>query len=228
MKKKKTILNNPWFVTLVSTMVGIIAGLYITNYFENNRLYNAKQKALTQVQIELKDNHELLKNFNEKLGEKYEPMFIVFSNLNEDMDLVIHKDSLASFLKSTKKIFSYDSFTTVDATMIELHGDLNFNLENVGLMAKKLSSIVWDSYKQTNFLSITSFDCITNVETFYVLQEEINDIIEVWKNQLYQTFFVQNLKAAEEFMSNWRVLLLKQNLLLEFYKTVDTALTECE
>jgi uncharacterized membrane-anchored protein YhcB (DUF1043 family) len=228
MAKKKISINNPWFVTLISTMIGIIAGLYITNYFENNRLYVDKQKALKQVATELNDNHELLKDFHEKLAEKYDPMAVVFSNLNENMDLVIHKDSLQAFLKSTETMFAYDSFTSVDATQIELHGDLNFNLEAVGLMAKNLSSIVWNSYKQTDFLSITSFPCITNVETFYVMQREINEITEVWKNQLYQTAFVRDMKAAEEFINNWRVLLLKQNLLLEYYKSIDEVLTECK
>jgi hypothetical protein len=228
MVKRKISLNNPWFVTLISTMIGIIAGLYITNYFENNRLYVAKQKALEQVNIELKDNYELLKDFHGKLSEQYEPIYIVFSNLNDNMDLVIHKDSLQNFLKSTEKVFAYDTFTTVDATQIELHGDLNFNLEAVGLMARNLSSIVWDSYKQTDFLSITSFNCMTDVETFYVLQNEINTMTETWKNQLYKTAFVQNDKAAEEFMNNWRVLLLKQNLLLEYYKSIDDIVALCK
>lgn len=228
MVKKKISVNNPWFVTLISTMVGIIAGLYITSFFENSRLHTAKQKALLQVQTELKDNYELLKDFNEKLTEQYDPMAIVLSNLNEKMDLVIHKDSLQSFLKSTRELFAYESFTTVDATQIELHGDLNFNLDGVGLIAKNLSSIVWNSYKQTDFLSITSFSCITNVETFYVMQHEINKITEIWKNQLYQMAFVKNVKAADEFINDWRVLLLKQNLLLEYYKTIDTVLGECE
>jgi len=225
---RKVSLNNPWFVTLISTMFGIIAGLYITNYFENNRLHAAKQKALAQVQTELKDNYELLKDFNNKLAEKYEPMYIVFSNLNENLDLIIHKDSLQTFLKSTQNIFGYDSFTAVDATRIQLNGDLNFNLDSVGLMAKKLSSIVWNSYKQTDFISITSFSCITNVETFYVMQHEVNELTEIWKNQLYQTAFIRNSNAAEEFINNWRVLLLKQNVLLSYYETIDTVVGECK
>ncbi|MEM6722294.1 MAG: hypothetical protein AAF611_23405 [Bacteroidota bacterium] len=228
MGKRKISVNNPWFVTLISTMIGIIAGLYITNYFENNRLYAAKQKALLQVETELNDNHELLKDFNNNLSGKYEPMAVILSNLNAEMNLIIHKDSLQNFLKSTETMFAYDSFTTVNATQIELHGDINFNLDNTGLMAKKLSNIVWDSYKQTDFLSITSFECVTNIETFYVMQQEINKITEIWKNQLYQMAFIRNKKASEDFINNWRVLLLKQNLLLEYYKTIDSILSECK
>lgn len=227
MGKRKISLNNPWFVTLISTMVGIIAGLYITSFFENNRLYNAKENALKQVESELKDNYKLLKEFNEKLAKKYEPVGYLFSNLNEEMNLIIPKDSLQAFKEKTKLVFDYKSFTTVDNASIRLHGDFNFNFE-AGLMGRNLSEIVWNSYKQTDYLSITDFECLTAIESLYQLQEELNRKTEVWKNDFFQGNFISNPAVTEKFMNDWRVLLMKQKLLLDFYKYIDDILADCE
>jgi hypothetical protein len=227
MGKKKISLNNPWFVTLISTMIGIISGLYITSYFENNRLHKAKENALLQVESELKENHALLKDFHEKLAERYEPVGIILSNLDKEMKLVIHKDSLQSFQSNTNKVFTYKSFTAVDATQIQFHGDFNFNIE-AGLMGKKLSSIVWNSYKQMNYLSITSFKCLTDVEAFYELQEEANEKAALWKNEFYKASFTEDKQAIEKFMNAWRMLLLQQKLLLDYYEFIDDILVNCK
>ncbi|MEM6687598.1 MAG: hypothetical protein AAF617_17605 [Bacteroidota bacterium] len=227
MKKKKVSLNNPWFVTLISTMVGIIAGLYITSYFQENKLYTAKEKALSQVKEELYDNRELLKDFYEKLEEKFEPISFVFSFLNEERDLVIHKDSLSSFLAQTKLVFDFRKSIPVDQSHIELQGDLNFNLDS-GLMGKNLSNIVWDSFKQTDFLNITDFTCITDIEAFYVLQKEINRKTENWKNLLYKTDYTRSKEAGDDFISTWQVLLFNQKLLLDYYESIDDVLDNCK
>ncbi|WP_298511520.1 hypothetical protein [uncultured Kordia sp.] len=227
MGKKKISLNNPLFVNLISTMIGIIAGLYITSYFQENKLYDAKEKALIQVKQELHDNYSMLKDFHQKVEEKYEPIAIIASALDANMNLVIPKDSLQVFREQTSIIFDYASFTAVDDTLIQLHGDFNVFIESP-LMAKKLSSLVWNSYKQTDFLSITSFKCITDVEAFYVLQKEANAIKETWKDQLFQMSFARSAKSTEDFVNNWRVLLLKQKLLLDYYQSIDAVLNNCE
>jgi len=228
MKKIKINFNNPWFVTLISTMIGIIAGLYITSYFQKNEMYNAKEKALVKVKKELQDNALILKDFHDKLSEKYEPMSAIFSNLNEHMDLVIPKDSLKAFLEVTDLVFAYDSLTTVSKTKIELHGDVNFNFDEVALFIRDLSDILWSSYKETNYIAITDFDCIARIETFYVLQEEVNRKSDLWKNLLYKTDYVRNSKGIEEFMDTWRILLFKQQLLLELYESIEEVFEDCK
>ncbi|MFK7749643.1 MAG: hypothetical protein AB8B65_14700 [Kordia sp.] len=227
MKKKKISLNNPWFVTLISTMIGIISGLYITSYFENDRLHNAKENALQQVENELKENQILLKDFNEKLNKKHKPVGVLLSKIDDEMNLIIHKDSLESFKSKTSKVFHYTSFTAVDATQIKLHGSFDFKIE-AGLMGKKLSSIVWNSYKQTNYLSITSFKCLTDIETFYELQEEVNVQTATWKKEFYQAGLIGNKQAVKKFMYAWEMLLLQQKLLLDYYGFIDEVLAKCK
>ncbi|MCH2196013.1 hypothetical protein [Kordia sp.] len=61
-----------------------------------------------------------MKDFQEKLDEKYAPMAIITSSLNANMKLVIPKDSLQVFIDKTNKAFTYEGFTAVNDTMIQL------------------------------------------------------------------------------------------------------------
>ena len=106
MARRKINFNNAWFVTLISTMVGIIAGLYITNYFENNRLHTAKENALHQVESELRDNHKMLEIFHEQLASKYKPVGYLLSNLNDNV-LIISKIHWKFLSKEQKMSFSF-------------------------------------------------------------------------------------------------------------------------
>lgn len=227
MKKRKISLNNPWFVTLISTMFGIVSGLYITSHFEKNRLYTAKEKALHQVESELKDNMSLVTELQEQLDTKYEQVDYLLSNLDENQELVISKDSLEVFKRKTAIVFEFEKAEPVSDSKIKLRGDFNFVL-NVRLMGKKLSSIIWNSYKQTDYLSITNFECLTNVEGVYAMQEEVNIQISKWKDTLFQGKFLGDPEATEKFMDQWNSLFVKQKLLLEYYAIIDKVLADCK
>ncbi len=57
------IFKNEWTVTLVSTMLGVIFGLYSTHYFENKQLQEAKNNALEEVRKEISKNEVSLKKY---------------------------------------------------------------------------------------------------------------------------------------------------------------------
>ena len=129
MARRKINFNNAWFVTLISTMVGIIAGLYITNYFENNRLHTAKENALHQVESELRDNHKMLEIFHEQLASKYKPVGYLLSNLNDNV-LIISKDSLEIFKQRTKDVFQFSKAETINDSLLRVRGNFDFKFES--------------------------------------------------------------------------------------------------
>ncbi|WP_046755538.1 hypothetical protein [Kordia jejudonensis] len=227
MKKRKISFNNPWFVTLISTMFGIIAGLYITNHFENKRLLNAKENALQQVENELKDNAKLLTTFHTQIDTKFAPVRYLLANINEAKELIISKDSLETFKHNTASVFEFKKAEKVSDSLLKIRGDFNFTFQ-AELMGKNLSSIIWNSYKQTDYLSITRFECLTNVETYYVMQEEVNTETIQWKNTLYQGAFMGSSLKTEKFISQWQSLYIKQKLLLEYYSVIDDVLSDCK
>jgi len=69
---------------------------------------------------------------------------------------------------------------------------------------------------------------MTNVETFYILQKEANTIKETWKNKLFHMGSVKSTESTQDFVNNWRVLLVKQNLLLSYYESIEMVLNNCE
>ena len=62
------LFNNACTVTLLSTMIGVCAGIYISNYFEKQALLRSKEKAFNEVVTEINDNHRLLESYYEMLN----------------------------------------------------------------------------------------------------------------------------------------------------------------
>ena len=94
-------------------------------------------------------------------------------------------------------------------------------------MIKGLSNITWQSYKQTNYLGITKFRCLVDIEGLYELQNEINEINQLWRDHFLKGDFMTNEKTRNDFMIELRGLIIKQNLLLDFYTYKDEVLKSC-
>lgn len=220
------ILNNSWTVTLVSTMVGIILGLYITNYFEEKKLLKEKENALQQVSKELSDNLLILEEYNEILRQKYDALDYLIGNLNEELELVIHKDSVEQFVQETALIFTFENFENLDNNQVKMRGDLEFFIKSE-LIARNLSRIVWESYKQTNYMSVTEFDCLTEIEAIYSIQKEVNNLNAEWRDYFFKGVFMIGLEEREDFMKLWNQLLMKQKILLKFYRLKSDIMGNC-
>lgn len=226
MKRISKITNSDWTITLVSTMLGIFLGLYFTNIFENRKLINAKENALEQVHNELTDNKNLLDEYYAITNEKFKSITKFLTFVNEDGELITHKDSLNSFKENSKSIFEYVESEPLDGGQIKIKGSLNLSIESM-LLAKKLSHIVWDSYKQTNFMTVTPFECLTGIEPIYELQNEVNDLNAKWKETFYKGDFMTSKNSRSDFMKLWKQLLLRQKLLLQFYGVTDEVMKKC-
>ena len=226
MNKIAKFFDNNWTVTLVSTMFGIIIGLYVTSYFEKKSLLRAKENALEQVATELSDNKILLESYHEVLDEKYQALSYLFGTMSQNMELITHLDSLNSFKTQTKSIFDFSTYESLANQQIKVRGDLNLHIESK-LIARGLSHIVWDSYKQTNYMSVTKFDCLTDVEAIYNLQNEVNRLNTEWKAIFFRGPAVVDPVNRTDFMNLWDQLLLRQEMLLKFYSFKDEVLKNC-
>ena len=227
MNKISKFLSNDWTVTIVSTMLGIIIGLYITNYFEEKKLLKGKESALKQVSKELSDNNTILLDYHKVLKEKHQSFSNVIKVLNQDMELIIHTDSLENFKAQTKSVFAYSSNEPIANGQIKISGDLNLNVESQ-LLVRDLSHIIWDSYKQTNFLSVTKFKCVTELELVYTLQSDVDSLNKKWKDSIFKGMsFLSDPSQRDDFMALWRLLLEKQNLLLKMYESQNTIMENC-
>lgn len=222
----KTILNSNWFITLSSTILGIVIGIYLTNLSNHNSLLKKKDRAIDQVIQEVADNQETLEGYYSQLKQSYPAFEYMLTKLNPEGELIIAKDSLEAFQKTMAGVFVYEGKKAIGKDSLKVSGELSVAF-NSKLSLSKLSNIAWEAYKETDYLSVTDFKCITNIQFIYDLQEEVNALNRQWVNTLFAGKFMDSTEAKKYFMFDWRTLLQKQQLLLDIYKSSAQAMKEC-
>jgi hypothetical protein len=223
----KTILNSNWFITLSSTILGIVIGIYLTNFSNHRSLLHKKDLAVEQVMLEIKENHEDLKDYYGQLSQAYPSFDYMLDKLNADGEIIIAKDSLEVFQGAMADIFVYENNRAVGSDSLKISGELSVAFDSK-LSFSKLSSVVWDAYKQTDYLSVTDFECITSIQFIYDLQEEVNALNRRWINTLFLGNFMDKPEATRSFMVDWKTLLQKQQLLLDVYEPSAQAMEDCQ
>lgn len=221
------VIHNPWFITLISTMLGIMLGIYLSNLNEKRLLLKGKNQALEKVLKELEENEEMLKGFNDTLQSKYESMSYIIPWINEDFDLIIHKDSLESFIAKSKFMFTYTGHEELPNDQLDVSGELEFYISS-NLIFSDLSDIIWDAYKQMDYLSVTEFDCLTALETIYQFQQEVNVINSEWREIFFKRKFLGTEEDRSDFLNIWETMLLKQKLLLQAYEGKENLFENCQ
>lgn len=221
------LLNSNWTVTLLSTMIGIILGLYLTNLFQESVLLKEKAKALVQVVEELENNEKTLETYQKSLSAGFQSLNYFLTKLNEGGEIVIPKDSISSFERNAGPFFTLDSTEIRDAQNVVIRGDYDLNIQSP-LMVRGLSDVVWKAYKQAGFIGATQFKCLRDLETVYSLQEEVDQVNAVWRNAFWQGRFMKDIRTRSEFMESWRVLLEKQEILLQIYGSLPQMLENCD
>jgi len=213
---------------LASTMFGVIAGIYLTNFFEKRQLYQDRDEAMERVQKEIKENQEDLQTYYDLLKDKHQALNYLNPWLDREEELiVIPKDSLAGFKEHTKEIFTIGATESYGNHQLKISGemDLSFNSDSP-ILFTGLSNIVWEAYKAKNFLQVTDFNCMTNLENLYKLQTDLNAENKEWFAVFMNRAFLMESSTTERFLLMWENLLLKQKVLLQYYEMGDEKLFE--
>ncbi len=224
---RKFLISN-WFVTLFSTMFGILAGLYISDYFEKKQLKSEQQEAFKMIKQEIRNNHQVLQDFDSISRLLFSRTSFILPKLNENNQLFIHKDSLDAFKEKSKNAIANMSFEK-DAkhpNMLRVRGDMELFL-NSKLAIITLNDVAWNSYKQTNYMSITSFNCITAIEELYKIQDNRNLKNRDWLSLFFKREFMVNEDKRNSFMESWRIALDTNTILLNFYDSIDDMFSDC-
>lgn len=223
----KKIVNSSWFITLISTMIGVIAGFYLTDYNEKRKLLNGRDEAMKIVINELDDNQSNLQIFNDSLKIYYQPFFHVMSYYDiKEETIIISKDSLDSFIEKTKLVFTFSKAEPHSKDKISINGVLELNFTSKFLIAD-LSHIVWDAYKQSSFISATQFSCLREIEGIYQLQDRVDKENEEWFDTMLELARVQNISTIRNLLDKWKMMLDKQNMLLQIYEQKEFSLENC-
>ncbi|GGI55856.1 hypothetical protein [Winogradskyella haliclonae] len=222
------ILISNWFITLFSTMLGVIGGLYLSNHFENKKLIDSKQNAIFMIKKELENNNEQLHIFDSISRQAYDKTSYVFSKMNPNYNIFIHKDSLNRFKE--KSLGMVDNIETkphkISRDSIQIKGDMNLEIGSK-LAVLDLNDIVWNSYKQTNYMDVTSFDCVTSLEELYKLQHNNNTVNNDLMDLLTKAYFLKGEDQLADFMLQWQKALQMNSFLLNAYSSTEEILSNC-
>jgi len=166
-------------------MIGVIAGIYLTNYFEKRRLVKDKGDALEKVFLEIERNEENLSALHDLLRKKYTGLDYIMQYLNvSEEEVIIPKDSLEVFKLRARDIFSLKEVETHGSNELSLYGDLELEFEpGSAIIMTGLSDVVWEGFKSKNFLQVTELNCISNLEDIYEIQKVVDVAIEEWFDQ---------------------------------------------
>lgn len=198
------VLKSNWVVTIMSTMIGVVIGLYLTNYNESQKLNKAQQTAFEMVKQELNKNHETLIAYDSISTNTYHNATYVFSQVNNDFKIVIHKASIPEFETNSKGIMNnvvFEALPEVEDS-VRVRGEMNLNL-NSKLALIDLNNVIWESYKQTDFLNVTNFECVTALEELYQFQDTHNSLNRRWMNEFSEGAFLKGKLQLSEFMILW-------------------------
>ena len=218
--------DNAWTITLISTMIGVYAGIYVNDYFDQQALLADKEKAFQDVINEIKENHDILVTYDSLLRHRFNGIKYVFSKVNDDNKIIISQDSLESFKSRIDSVFIVEGTEKVGNNW-RIRGELNLHIHSP-LIARGLSSIIWESYKQTAYLNHTGFKCLTEMEVIYHLQDEVNRLNDEWIDSFIAGTFYRNAELREDFLSVWNQLLTRQHMLLKVFRNKHQMIETCD
>ena len=225
-RKLAKFLSSSWTITLSATMIGVLSAIFLDGYFEESKLQAEKNKAMKEVRRELDNNVEELKDYQAILKSQLEAYTYMFSIINNGMDVILEGKDIREFRERSRAFFSMTDSVLLDDGKYQIKGEMNLDL-NSRLSVISLSDVSWKSYKQTNYLSITSFQCLSEVEALYDLQEQVNLLNKEWTRQFFRGDHIRKPEIRADFITTWRNLIFRQDLLLEFYELKQLILKNC-
>jgi len=208
----KSLLKSDWIITLTSTILGLFIGLYLSNYNDNLNLEKGKESAYKQVMNEMDNNFVKLTDYNNAIETAYNDFMYLSSYYNDEMDIVIHKDSLNSInqkLDGTLVVNEYESdLIHQDSIVVSFNYSISSNL-----IVMDLHTVAWVTYKQTDYMSLTAFSCITSIQDHYNHFESFNIQNKEWRNNKITFNYMKDKESYNEFLRQIERLLMSLNLL---------------
>ncbi len=142
LQKSKALRSN-WLITFTSTILGVVFGLVITDYYTSRSKLKNRDIALGLISKEIESNNEMLTEYKEQIVRLDESLKYLLSSFRGDK-VMIHKDSIetynnkaASFFPIKNKINIRDSIE-IEYYVIIMH-DIN------SLIGRDLSLIAWET-----------------------------------------------------------------------------------
>jgi len=204
----KIAANSSWVITLTSTMLGVLIGLYLNDYNTNLNLEKKRVNAFQDVLTEIDNNFVKLAEYHDEIDFKLKELRQVSKLYNTDMKIIIHKDSLNSINQKFRNPLHELPATHQDSLRLYYLYSISANL-----IIMDLHTATWDTYKQTDFLGLTDFNCIATIEDFYNQFEKFNISNTKFRERSFTSGAYQERELFDDRVGEASKLLAKLRLL---------------
>ncbi len=218
----KKLLTNDWTITLVATMLGVFAGIYVNEYFADRKQARHLEQALLKIEDELRQNKNYLSRTFDTLSYVYEPLIFFFDHVDQKDRLVMSKSAMRDFLRNYPNIFRPTDSIWIRDDLYHFRGDMDIQFPAV--ISVQLSTVAWDAFKESGLSTISNFECLYNLETVYKLQHRMT--IE-FDRLLEMIAKVDGPSAWRKILEQWKLNLDYQNAYLSSLTPISSTFEEC-
>lgn len=220
------LFKNNWTITLVATTLGVYLGVYINNY---NTKHTEEQKAgsaFEDVLNELKDNQELLVEWDSISRQNYQFFERYNQYAQEEEDgLIMSIAEMQTFRTQFADVLTIEDSTLIqkDTFLYDATGELNFENQ---LVFNLQYEIAWSAIKNTEYLRYINFDCIKSIELFYNLLAISNTQRKKWIDKI-MAGEVEDNESRMEILNNWQAENDINSKILNLFPQLEENLKEC-
>ena len=223
------VFSNDWTVTLVATMLGVLAGIYLNGFFTRSNLEVESQGAVRLIVREVEKNQDIVKSTLE-VHHKFLPAFqFVFDNLDKNQDIVVASSEMRDFQRNHPDTYVLSDSALIEEGVYKYKGEMYVEFD--AILSVQLSDIAWETLTNSNLSSVLDYDCLYYFSFVYRLQKRVRDSNEALLSNL--TALAAIGKRAESFekrdalLAEWKTLIETQQMLLDAYQAREEALQDC-
>lgn len=227
LKRIFKIFSSNGLITFTSTILGVFIGIYVTDFYNRQSQLKARNDAFEQVEKEISNNTRLLIDYRDTLKVSFDRLKYFNSKLSDEFQIIIHKDSLPNFKRRLTSVLVVEKTMPIGNDSLRVSGDFNLNIKS-NLVVFDLQTVIWNTFKQTNYLSLTPFTCISNIEKIYNLFLDFNSTNNVLRNNLLDGNYMKDKNAIRRFERDFRKILFKHDLLIKMCESSKDLMQNCD
>lgn len=208
-------IHNDWTVTIVGTMIGVLAAFSLNNWNEDRLLRIRERQALDKVREEVANNREIIQGNWEQLKRMYLPARIIAKELAEDEKLTMTPASMDSLRQLAGDMLTVQDSTLLDPSLniYRYRGEMDMNLS---ILRVQLTDFAWSTMRNMHQDTRIGFDCLYQLEQAYQVQKELNTSFDhIWK--MIEDGLPPGPEEVERLFNIWKRVIDMEAILLSFY-----------
>ncbi|MEM9548325.1 MAG: hypothetical protein AAGA77_20245 [Bacteroidota bacterium] len=216
------LLKNDWVITLSATLIGVFLAMYLNELVASKNIRNQKTIATKNIFSEIESNKQSLVKSIDTHTELLETLRFVSTYLDEDENLIVPADSMATLRAKYPALIAIEDSTLLYGNTYDYSGEINLN---VSIPYLQLTNIAWQTLKSSGISTTFDFSCLMYLETIDKWTNEVLKKDEVLLQ--YITGSKDSGNKNEELLDHLELLLDYEKSLIKIYDRKERELKDC-